>query len=119
MRRRPGSLLPLEAAILDAALRLHRSGEDRFHGFGIAKVIADGNETGALTSHGTLYKALGRLEAAGLLTSDWEDADLATEQGRPRRRLYRVTGATAVALAEHRQTIPRSTPLGRAAWETP
>ena len=28
----------------------------------------------SLTGHGTLYKALGRLEEFGLLTSRWEDA---------------------------------------------
>ena len=57
--------------------------------------------------------------AAGLLSSDWEDADAAAEQGRPRRRLYEVTGATQVALAEHRLQTSRVAPLGRAAWETP
>ena len=119
MRRRPGTLLPLEVEILEAALRLDRGGEHRFHGFGIAKVIADGRETATLTSHGTLYKALGRLEAAGLLSSAWEDADTAVAEGRPRRRLYEVTGATQVALAEHRMRTAPGSPLGRAAWETP
>jgi len=119
MRRKAGTLLPLEAEILDAALRLHRGGERRFHGFGIAKTIAAGDDTTALTSHGTLYKALGRLEAAGLLSSDWEDADTAAEQGRPRRRLYEVTGAAAVVLAEHRLKASHAAPHGRAAWGTP
>ena len=115
MRRRPGTLLPLEASIIEAALRLRRGGEASFHGFGIAKAIAEGQEAGSLTSHGTLYKALGRLEAAGLLTSDWEAADSAAAEGRPRRRLYRVTGAAVAALAEHRNNVERDTPLGRAA----
>ena len=44
----------------------------------------------ALTGHGTLYKALGRLEEFGLLASRWEDAEAA--EGRPRRRLYELTG---------------------------
>ena len=44
----------------------------------------------ALTGHGTLYKALGRMEEFGLLTSVWEDAEAA--EGRPRRRLYELTG---------------------------
>ncbi|MDQ7992829.1 MAG: PadR family transcriptional regulator, partial [Propionicimonas sp.] len=105
MRRRPGTLLPLEASILAAALRLRRGGEPEFHGFGIAKAIAEGEVAGTLTAHGTLYKALGRLEAAGLLTSDWEDAEVAATQGRPRRRLYRVTGAAVAALAEHRGRV--------------
>ena len=108
--------MPLEAAILEAALRLRRAGEPGFHGFGIAKAIAEGAEAGSLTAHGTLYKALGRLEAAGLLTSDWEDADIAATQGRPRRRLYRVTGAAVSALAQHR-TLTQPAPMGRVAWE--
>lgn len=119
MRRRPGTLLPIEAAIIDAALRLRQAGEKDFHGFGIAKVMADGDDAGTLTAHGTLYKALGRLEAAGLLESDWEDADEAVGEGRPRRRLYTVTGNAQLALAQHRQDSRRAAPLGRAAWETP
>jgi len=47
----------------------------------------------ALTGHGTLYKALGRLEEFGLLSSRWEDA--AAPEGRPRRRLYELTGEGA------------------------
>ncbi|WP_426322680.1 PadR family transcriptional regulator [Microbacterium sp. E-13] len=121
MRRKPGALLPIEVAIIDAALQLQRSGEDTFHGFGIARVMAQGDDTGRLTSHGTLYKALGRLEAAGLLTSTWEDADEAAAEGRPRRRLYKIDGAAAsVALAEHRQSSSRAPQAsGRAAWGTP
>ena len=119
VRRRPGTLLPLEAAIIDAALGLRRAGDTHFHGFGIARVMAQGDDAGALTSHGTLYKALGRLEAAGLLESDWEDADDAVAEGRPRRRLYTVTGAAQVALAQHRQATRPAAPLGRAAWGTP
>ena len=55
-----------------------------------------------LTAHGTLYKALGRLAEAGLLEARWEDAETAEAEGRPRRRLYRVTGAGASALADAR-----------------
>ena len=44
----------------------------------------------SLTAHGTLYKALARLEDLGLLTSRWED--VAATEGRPRRRLYELTG---------------------------
>lgn len=102
MRRKAGILIPIEAEILEAALRLRRTGEERFHGFLIAKQIAQGDDTAGLTSHGTLYKALGRLESAGLLTSDWEAPELASAAGRPRRRLYEITGATERALAVHR-----------------
>jgi DNA-binding PadR family transcriptional regulator len=102
VRRRPGTLLPIETAILDAALQLRDAGEEQFHGFRIAKHLADGVGASRLTAHGTLYKALGRLEGAGLLTSVWEDPAVATDEARPRRRLYAVTVAAQQALAESR-----------------
>ena len=40
---------------------------------------------------GTLYPILQRLENAGWLTSEWESVD-PSEAGRPRRRLYKITG---------------------------
>jgi len=40
---------------------------------------------------GTLYPILARLEDAGWLTSEWE-TEAPSELGRPRRRLYRITG---------------------------
>ena len=40
---------------------------------------------------GTLYPLLSRLEEAGLLSSKWEDVS-PQEVGRPRRRLYDMTG---------------------------
>lgn len=40
---------------------------------------------------GTLYPALMRMERLGWLSARWEEIDPA-EQGRPRRRLYRITG---------------------------
>jgi DNA-binding PadR family transcriptional regulator len=99
MRRKRGTLLPIEVDILDAGLELRRGGGPRFHGFQLAKAIADHAGPRPLTSHGTLYKALQRLEEAGLLTSQWEDPDIAAAEGRPRRRLYEVTGAGERALA--------------------
>lgn len=92
MRRREGTLIPLEVAILGAGLELRAAGEPDFHGFQLAKELRDQDEARRLTAHGTLYKALDRMERAGLLDSRWEDPEIAAEQGRPRRRLYRVTG---------------------------
>jgi PadR family transcriptional regulator PadR len=43
---------------------------------------------------GTIYPALARLESAGWLSSYWEEID-PKEAGRPRRRLYRLTGEGA------------------------
>ena len=93
MRRKPGTLLPLETEILEVAQSMVRSGHTTFHGFGLAHAMRDQSGSRSLTSHGTLYKALGRLEELGLLSSHWEDA--AAVEGRPRRRLYALTGEGA------------------------
>ena len=66
-RRKPGTLLPLEIDILGAALRLREDGDESVHGFGLAQTLRDRSGSRALTAHGTLYKALGRLEERGLL----------------------------------------------------
>ena len=95
VKRRPGTLLPLEADICAAARRLRRE----FHGFELAKSLADGGDSKRLTAYGTLYRALGRLESMGLLTSRWEEPQEA-ETGRPLRRLYRLTDLGKRALAE-------------------
>jgi PadR family transcriptional regulator, regulatory protein PadR len=88
-RRKPGTLLPLEIEILEVALSMLRSGHATFHGFGLAQTMREQSGSRSLTAHGTLYKALGRLEDFGLVTSRWEDA--AAVDGRPRRRLYELT----------------------------
>ena len=93
-RRKPGTLLPLETEILTAALSTRGS----FHGFGLAQTMREQSGSRSLTAHGTLYKALGRLEELGLLTSRWEDPAVA--EGRPRRRLYDVTGEGAHAVRQ-------------------
>src|ERR671919_776463 len=92
-RRKPGTLLPLETEILEAALSMLRSGQPTFHGFGLAQAMRDQSGSRSLTGHGTLYKALGRLEEFGLLTSRWENPEAA--EGRPPRRLYELTGQGA------------------------
>lgn len=47
---------------------------------------------------GTVYPAMRRLERAGLLRSRWEGAREAHADGRPRRRIYEVTGRGREAL---------------------
>jgi PadR family transcriptional regulator, regulatory protein PadR len=88
-RRKPGALLPLEIEILHVALAMLQAGHATFHGFGLAHAMQE-DRVGGLIGHGTLYKALARLEEMGLLTSRWEEAPPA---GRPRRRLYELTAA--------------------------
>lgn len=101
MRRKPGSLVPLELEILEVAC----SRTATFHGFELAKALAGSDRSRGLTSHGTLYKALGRLAEAGLLDAEWEDPEIALAEGRPRRRLYRITGDGARRLAGERQSL--------------
>jgi len=67
------------------------AGHATFHGFGLARTMREQSGSRSLTAHGTLYKALGRLEELGLLASRWEDAATVPE-GRPRRRFYELTG---------------------------
>jgi len=113
-RRKPGTLLPLETEILEVALAKLRSGEAAFHGFGLARTMREQSGSRSLTAHGTLYKALGRLEEFGLLASRWEDAEAA--EGRPRRRLYELTGEGARA-AERARADKAPAPRSRMASE--
>ena len=100
MRRKPGALLPIELSILDAGIALSRQGTAEFHGYLIAAEMREHDGARRLTAHGTLYKALGRMETAGTLESHWEDPQIAAEDARPRRRLYHVTAAGEQALAK-------------------
>jgi PadR family transcriptional regulator PadR len=70
-------------------------------------------QTGVFT--GTLYPILMRFERAGWLESEWEKLD-PSEAGRPRKRLYRLTGLgynkTRSALSE------LDLPNGSPAWKS-
>lgn len=100
MRRKPDQLLPIEAEILGAVLSAWARGVERLHGYALAKEIREHTGARTLLSHGTLYKALDRLEAQGMLRSEWEDPALAAEENRPRRRLYEITPQGQAKLAE-------------------
>ena len=68
------------------------------HGYGVVRALRDRSGGVFELPEGTVYPSLHRLEAAGLLESDWQDVE-----GR-RRRVYRVTSAgTAAAAAERRE----------------
>jgi len=100
MRRKAGALVPLELAICAAAAELRQAGVEEFHGYLIAKEIKQHADNRLLTAYGTLYRALGRLETMGLVSSRWEDAMVAAEENRPRRRFYALTAAGDEALTE-------------------
>ncbi len=73
--------------------------------------------TETLLPTGTIYPILARLEAARWVVSSWENVDPAKE-GRPRRRLYQLTGAgatqarAAITETQRRLTLPRWQPGG-------
>jgi DNA-binding PadR family transcriptional regulator len=118
MRRKPGTLVPLEVAILTVAVSRAATDQPDLHGFELAKLIAGHERSGTLLAHGTLYKALNRLAESGMLTADWEDPAIALSHGRPRRRLYRITirgeqAAASAALSD----APRRASVGRLGLE--
>ena len=110
MRRRAGHLLAIEEDILDVVVTLRANGTESTHGFALAKLVQTNRDARRLTSQGTLYQALARLERAGLVLSEWEDADAAAAEGRPRRRLYQVTdlGARVLAMTRAQRPVPES-----------
>jgi DNA-binding PadR family transcriptional regulator len=73
MPRRPGYAT---LAILKAVANGYR------HGFDIIDVTG--------LPGGTVYPALGKLEAQGYLQSSWEDPRIARDEGRPPRRYYEM-----------------------------
>ena len=99
MRRNAEHLVPLEVSILEAAVALHRRGTPAFHGYALAKVIKTSTDRRLLTAYGTLYRALHRLERAGIIEGFWEHPADAEKETRPRRRLYRLTALSEIALA--------------------
>lgn len=106
MRRKHGSLTPVEIAALNAAVALLARGTTIFHGFLLAKEIQKQDDSKSLMAHGTLYRALSRLEGWRLLTSRWEDPEVSEAEGRPRRRLYSLTEDGLKALAAVPTPVP-------------
>ncbi|HXK32575.1 MAG TPA: PadR family transcriptional regulator [Dehalococcoidia bacterium] len=115
MRRKPGTLIPIEIAILSAALALLNRGEEEFHGYQLAREIKTANSDRFRMAAGTLYKALNRMEQSGLLSSRWEDPSSPDVEGRPPRRLYRLTADGEAAYKE--STRVATDPSLQAGWQ--
>ena len=102
---RRGYLFSLDARVLAEGSRVQRDGEPSFYGLQLANRLH--------LPKIQVYRALRRLTAMGLVDRWWEDQDLATAAGRPRRRLYTVNqhGRDALphALAGHR-ALGRTSP---------
>lgn len=106
MRRKNNELRPIEASILQAGIALQLRGKPEFHGFSIAKEIQDREGARLLTELGTLYRALSRMEKAGLLRSRWEEPTAMEGRRRPARRLYTVTAIGEDALSNAPPMVP-------------
>ena len=111
--------MPLETAICLCAARLKRKGHGEFHGYDIAKRLGEENDHRLLTAYGTLYRALARLEAMGLLESRWEDPHIPARENRPGRRLYVLTAAGDAAVVEARHAAGASAKTVRRAARRP
>jgi PadR family transcriptional regulator len=118
MRRKRGTLVPLETAICAAAAALRRRGLNEFHGYELAKQLAHISDRRLLTAYGTLYRALGRLEAMGLLESRREDPAISARENRPGRRLYTLT-ALAQSVVDQSPPSRRRMPVRRRRGEAP
>ena len=98
MRRKAGTgLVRNELRLLLTAADRHAEGHLRFHGYDLARHLAESEDGASIMSQPTLYRALRRLEERGALTSEWEsleDAASGGREGRP-RRYYRITTAGA------------------------
>lgn len=71
---------------------------ERHSGYGLDII----NQTGLLA--GTVYTTLRRLERREQIEGQWEDAEIAAAERRPRRRYYTLTpkGREALAVARER-----------------
>jgi PadR family transcriptional regulator, regulatory protein PadR len=106
MRRRPGTILPIERELLAAAAGLAARGVEEFHGFLIAHEMRDRSGARDLIAYGNLYRVLERMEKAGWLASAWEDPAVAEAERRARRRLYKLTGLGIAAAARSSAAEP-------------
>ena len=79
---RRGYLFELDARVLAAGAKRHRAGDDAFYGLQLATIMR--------IEKRSVYKSLRRLTDLGLVDRWWEDQEIATASGRPRRRLYTV-----------------------------
>jgi PadR family transcriptional regulator, regulatory protein PadR len=84
----------LEALVLSTLKR----GEA--HGFEILRRLEEAGSGLLKLKEGSLYPALYRLEAAGLIKGEWESG--ASQRRGPRRRIYRLTAKGRRRLEEAR-----------------
>jgi len=87
-----------------AAVILQAIGNGYRYGFDVMDLVG--------LPSGTVYPALRRLEAAGLVKSQWEKAEVSQREARPPRKYYDLTraGREALAIAAARYRLPDPAP---------
>jgi len=83
---------PLKSLSYSAAVVLQAVANDYKYGFDIMDITG--------LPSGTIYPALRRMEAAGLVVSQWEGQAVAQLEGRPARKYYQVTTEGREMLSE-------------------
>jgi hypothetical protein len=91
IRRQAGHLSPMETQLLVVSRHRERSPDPEFHGYWAA------GDLPGRPARGPVYKALVRLQRLGLVSTRWEEPDVALAARRPRRLLYRITDAGRLA----------------------
>ena len=92
-------------------MTLKHSGELSYNGALVLQALEQGHRYGfeimrvTRLKSGTVYPLLRRLEAAGLVVSQWEDEGAAHGDGRPARRYYVATAEGERALGDALERI--------------
>jgi len=84
-------LLGIELELLAVAHRFALAGDPYFHGYQAMREIRRVKSDHGRVSHGTIYRALDRMEKLGLVVSRWEDPAISERDGRPQRCFYRLS----------------------------
>jgi PadR family transcriptional regulator PadR len=106
MRRKPGTLVPLELAICVCATELRQQAVVEFHGYEMARRLGDAGDQKLLTAYGTLYRALSRLEQMGMLASRWEDPEIAVREAATREAEQAASAGWAIGKRPGRKATP-------------
>jgi transcriptional regulator len=76
--------------------------DEPLHGYEIAKRIKKLSDTALAVGEGQLYPALHKLERDGMIQAEW-----IPQEGKPPRKVYRLTDEGNGALAHHRREWSR------------
>jgi PadR family transcriptional regulator, regulatory protein PadR len=86
------------------------------HGFEILRRLEESGSGALKLKEGSLYPALYRMEAAGMVKAEWEDN--ATPRRGPRRRIYKLTQKGRRRFAEARDEFHQFATIIGAMLET-